>query len=208
MTTYPTVGRCEGAVHQLKQDLPAILPRIVLPGRVYFCRAKDPMKKEERLAEMVAMAWMLSFRLMERGWGVRRLPGAAAAFATRAVRSGLRLCGRRKKAKDAPYPPSRQRPCLVVRPPPEGADTNDGVFDDAPADNTVTPVDEQVAFRLDFPQWLSTYSDRDRRIALDLMVGERTMDVSEKYALSAGRVSQMRTQFHDSWKRFQDTPAG
>ena len=78
---------------------------------------------------------------------------------------------------------------------------------EALADNTVTPVDEQVAFRMDFPQWLSTYPDRDRRIALDLMAGERTLDVADKYALSAGRVSQMRTQFHDSWNRFQDGPA-
>ena len=77
-------------------------------------------------------------------------------------------------------------------------------LEDALADNTVTPVDEQVAFRMDFPCWLSTYSDRDRRIALDLMAGERTQDVSEKYSLSAGRVSQMRMQFHEGWRRFQD----
>ena len=75
---------------------------------------------------------------------------------------------------------------------------------DALADNTVTPVDEQVAFRLDFPQWLSTYPDRDRRIALDLMAGERTQDAADKYALSEGRISQLRTQFHDSWRRLQD----
>ena len=78
---------------------------------------------------------------------------------------------------------------------------------DALADNTVTPVDEQVAFRLDFPQWLSAYPDRDRRLALDLMAGERTLDMADKYALSAGRISQMRTQFHDSWTRFQEAPA-
>ena len=68
-------------------------------------------------------------------------------------------------------------------------------------------MDEQVAFRLDFPCWLSTYSDRDRRLALDLMAGERTLDAADKYALSAGRVSQMRTQFRESWNRFQDAPA-
>ena len=39
------------------------------------------------------------------------------------------------------------------------------------------------------------------------MAGERTLDMADKYALSAGRISQMRTQFHDSWTRFQEAPA-
>jgi hypothetical protein len=79
-------------------------------------------------------------------------------------------------------------------------------LEEALADNTVTPVDEQVAFRLDFPAWLQTQSDRKRRIALDLMAGERTLDVADKYALSPGRISQMRTQFRDDWIRFQNGP--
>ncbi len=73
---------------------------------------------------------------------------------------------------------------------------------DALADNTVTPVDEQVAFRIDFPQWLATYAVRNRGIILDLMAGERALEVSEKYRLSPGRVSQMRAQYHGDWRRF------
>jgi hypothetical protein len=80
------------------------------------------------------------------------------------------------------------------------------VFDEALRDNTLTPVDEQVAFRLDFPAWRQTRSERDRQLLDDLMCGERTATVSQKYGLSRGRVSQLRREFHDDWQRF-GTPA-
>jgi hypothetical protein len=69
-------------------------------------------------------------------------------------------------------------------------------------DNTRTPVDEQVAFRLDFPAWLNTLSDRDRRVVEDLMQGERTLDVARKHGLSPGRISQLRREFLEGWRRF------
>jgi hypothetical protein len=31
---------------------------------------------------------------------------------------------------------------------------------------------------------------------------ERTLDISKAFALSPGRVSQMRREFHDGWERF------
>ena len=36
------------------------------------------------------------------------------------------------------------------------------VFDDALAMNTVSPVPDQVSFRLDFPAWLATHAERNR----------------------------------------------
>ena len=99
-------------------------------------------------------------------------------------------------------PLAQQRRGFTIAALPEGSSLNGNVLDDALADNTVTPVDEQVAFRLDFPHWLSTYSDRDRCIALELMAGEQTLGVSNKFGLSPGRISQMRSQFYDSWQRF------
>ena len=73
-------------------------------------------------------------------------------------------------------------------------------------DNTRSPVPEQVQFRLDFPSWLRTRTDRDRRIIGDMMIGQRTLDLSKKYGISPGRVSQLRREFHDDWLRFCDGP--
>ncbi len=41
---------------------------------------------------------------------------------------------------------------------------------------------------------------------LDLMAGERTLDVANRFGLSAGRVSQKRREFHDDWRRFHGEP--
>jgi hypothetical protein len=63
-------------------------------------------------------------------------------------------------------------------------------------------VPDQVSFRLDFPAWLQTRTDRDRRMVEDLLAGECTGDVAARYGLTAGRVSQLRREFHDDWERF------
>ena len=61
---------------------------------------------------------------------------------------------------------------------------------------------DQVCFRLDFPCWLNTLSDRDKRVVADLMAGERTLDVADKHGLSPARVSQLRREFMTGWGRF------
>ena len=35
-----------------------------------------------------------------------------------------------------------------------------------------------------------------------MMAGQRTLDLSRKYGISPGRVSQVRREFHDDWQRF------
>src|SRR5262249_50448364 len=68
-------------------------------------------------------------------------------------------------------------------------------------DNRQTPVPEQVCFRLDFPAWVGSRSERDRRIIDDLLQGERTLDVASRHGLSPGRVSQLRREFLASCRR-------
>ncbi len=184
----------------------AVVPRIERHGRVYFRGLNDADKLEDVIAEMVALSWKWFLRLAERGKDPAQFPSAIASYAARAVQSGRGICGQ-KKGKDVLSPLAQRRHHFTVGKLPDHETLSANLLCDALADNTVTPVDEQVAFRLDFPQWLSTYSDRDRRIALDLMAGERTQDVSDKYALSAGRISQMRRHFHDGWRKFHGEPA-
>lgn len=71
----------------------------------------------------------------------------------------------------------------------------------------VTPVPDQAAFRIDWRAWLKTRTERDRRIIADLLAGERTLDVSHKFGMSPGRVSQLRQEFHQDWERFCEPDA-
>ena len=54
--------------------------------------------------------------------------------------------------------------------------------------------------RLDFATWLRTLSRRDRKVTLDLAMGNRTGEIARKYDLSDGRISQLRKELHLSWE--------
>jgi hypothetical protein len=73
-------------------------------------------------------------------------------------------------------------------------------------DNARSPVVEQVCFRCDFPNWRASRTERDRRIIDELLAGERTRDVADKFGLSAGRISQLRRELHDDWELFCAEP--
>jgi hypothetical protein len=69
-------------------------------------------------------------------------------------------------------------------------------------DNTISPVLDQVAFRLDFPAWRRTRSERDRRIIDTMMTGESTAKLARLFGVSSARISQLRREFHQDWHLF------
>ena len=60
----------------------------------------------------------------------------------------------------------------------------------------------QVAFRLDFPSWLGTLSQRNRALVEDMALGEKTQKLAQKYQVTEGRISQMRRSFEQDWSQF------
>ena len=185
----------------LKDLFLALLPKIELQGRFFFRHLQCPHSRQEAIAEMVALAWKWFLRLAERGKDAGQFPSALATFAARAVCSGRRLCGM-DAANDVLSPRAQRRHHFTGGTLREGSSLNDNVWDEALHDNTLTPVDEQVCFRLDFPAWLRTRTDRDRRMVQDLMQGERTLDIARKYRVSPARISRLRRDFQQDWKRF------
>ena len=69
-------------------------------------------------------------------------------------------------------------------------------------DNRITPVPDQVAFRIDFPEWLNSQAPRDKQIAERLSLGFSTGEVASEFELSRGRVSQLRRKLSESWYEF------
>jgi len=190
-----------------------LLPRIELHGRIFF-RGLASHKREEAIAEMTAVAWKWFRRLAERGKDVSQFQMVFVYLVARAVNSGRRVTGQ-EKAKDVMNPATQRRRGFNVErlhtstcashkdlySVPHGQELHDA-FEERLRDNTMSPVPEQVAFRIDWPAWVMSRTDRDRRIIRDLMAGERTLDVSRKYGISPARISQLRREFHDDWLRF------
>jgi hypothetical protein len=187
-----------------------LLPKIELHGRIVFRHLKCCHKRQDAIAELVALVWKWCVRLVERGKDPSQFPTALATFAARAVISGRRVCGQ-ENSKDVLSPIAQHRHGFTVNSLPDRSSLDGLILDEALHDNTQTPVLDQVAFRFDFPSWLLTRTDRDRRIVQDLMRGERTLDVSRKYGTTPARISQLRREFMDDWTWFsgdRDDAAG
>jgi hypothetical protein len=178
-----------------------IMPRIEQHGQVSFRHLRCPDLREDAVCEMVALCGQWFVRLAERGKDATEFASALATFAARAVRSGRRPHGM-GPIQDVLSPRAQQRRGFVVASLPQGSRRTGNVLDEALHDSTQTPVPEQVRFRCDFPAWRCTRTERDRRLLDDLMVGERTGLVGQKYGLSPSRISQLRREFHADWERF------
>ncbi len=178
-----------------------IVPRIQLHGRVYFRHIKCRERKEDAIQEMIGLCWKWFLRLAQKGKDATRFPSALASYAARAVRCGRRVVGQ-EKSKDVLSPVAQQGHHFAVGQLPDFSTLSDNPLAEALQDNTVSPVPEQVIFRLDFPAWLATLGQRNRAMVEDMAMGHRTQDLAQKYRVSQGRISQMRRYFQQDWSRF------
>jgi len=207
-------------VTDLQDRFLSILPRIELHGRIYFRAIKCRDRRADAIQEMRSLAWKWFVRLAERGKDAGEFVSALATFAAKAVQSGRRLTGQ-EKAKDVFSPVAQRQHGFRVESLPNSTSTGQenlyaqphgqqvhDAFEECLRDNTQTPVPEQAAFRIDFPRWRRTRCDRDRRIMDDMMLGERTLELSNKFGISPARVSQLRQEFHDDWQRFNGESVG
>ena len=184
-----------------RREFEEALPRIQAHAEVVFRFVRCVHRRAENIAETIALAWKWWLRLRARGKNPTEFVSAIAGYATRAAKSGRRLCGH-EKAKDVLSPVAQRKQGFAVSSLPCYSTLSVNPFAEALQDNMQTPVDEQVAFRCDFPAWLITHCDRNRRIIVDLMSGDRTLDISRKHGTTAGRVSQLRREFHHDWHAF------
>jgi hypothetical protein len=170
---------------------------------VWFRKERD---KEEKMAEAVGLTWKWVKHLCKRGKDAREFPTALAGFVIRAVRSGRRVCGQ-ERSRDVLSPVGQRRHSFYVGTLPDFSTLSDNPLAEALHDNTRSPVPDQVCFRLDFPAWLQTLSQRNRRIALRMIEREKTQVLARAFGTSEGRISQLRREFHHDWLAFHGESA-
>src|SRR5579862_5182061 len=74
-------------------------------------------------------------------------------------------------------------------------------FEERIQENMVTPIPDQVAFRIDFPAWLRTLTVRERRIIRAMLLNEQTKNLSRKFHVSPAKISQLRRAFECGWTK-------
>jgi len=199
LTSLPT--RSGPSLASLQAHFLAVLPRIEQHARVYFRHLRCSHARADAIAETIALCWAWYLRAIRQGKDVHEFISALATYAVRHVRRGRKLCGQ-ERAKDALSPSAQTRHSFTVSKFPDGSNLNGNVFDEALRDNTQTEVPDQAHFRCEMPRWLTSLGERKRRIALDLMIGERTGAVAHRHGLSAARVAQLRREFREGWHQF------
>ena len=189
------------SLDQVHRDFLSAVPRITAHAGCCFRHLRCRDKRADCTQEMVALCWKWWLRLVERGKNPTAFVSRLATFAARQVSAGRRLCGQ-EPAKDALSPRAQQRHSFTVNSLPQLSTLTVNPLAEALTDNTVSPIPDQVQFRLDFPAWLTTHTQRNRKIAVEMAKGERTKHLARRFNISPARVSQLRRDLHSDWHQF------
>jgi hypothetical protein len=204
----------EMSMSQLQAAFLAIKRRIVRHAKVWFRSIICPHRRDDCIAEVVALCWKWFRSLARRGKDAREFVSVLADYAVRAVRSGRRICAQLKpndvlseraqakrgfRVQSLPISTRRRFQNLYAA---VGGQQQIDMLEEQLQHNTQTAIPDQVAFRCDFPEWLITQTHRDRCLIRDMARSERTLDLANKYKISQARVSQLRRDFYDDWERF------
>ena len=77
-------------------------------------------------------------------------------------------------------------------------------FEERLRDNTQSPVPDQAAFRIDWPTYFNSLTDRDQRLAEFLSLGHTAKQAARVFGISPARVTQLRQQWCREWRRCQE----
>jgi hypothetical protein len=201
MTTPSQQSSLLVSLSELHDRFARILP--ALESYIPFaCRGvRCPAQRDDRAAEMRAIAWTWLCRLAEQGRDASAFAPSLAFMVARHVRCGRRLAGA-ERSRDVLSRLAQHKHGFAVGRLPDFSTLMGNPFDEAVQDNTRSPVPDQVQFRCDFPAWLRQWDHRNREIVRCMALGERTQDLARSFHLSPARVSQLRRQYHDSWELF------
>jgi len=198
----------------------ALLPKIERCARFHFRQITCSVQRTDRVAETVGMCWKWFLRLAERGRDAAEFVTTLVAWAARAVNAGRRVstqesaadamshvAQRRHGFKVESLPISTRRSMEAISAVVRGQEELD-CYEERLRDNGVTPPPDAAAFRIDFPRFLGTMSERDRALAMFLSLGHTATRAADKFGLSCGRVTQLRQKWHENWRRFTGEETG
>jgi hypothetical protein len=178
-----------------------LLPAVRTHAKIQF-RHLPVIQREEAIAETIAAACVSYQRLAAQGKLDVAHPGTLATYAVNHVRNGRHIGGHQDAAKDVLSPVCQRRHGVKIQSlsarPSDSRGWGCLVTPDRKAD-----IPELACFRLDFAEYLRTLSRRDRRIVSRLAAGERTMEVAERFGMTASRISQLRRRYELAWLSFQ-----
>ena len=192
------------ASEQQNEKFLSMLPLIRSQARLAFRRLR-PELKNELVQEVVANAYCAFAALVSRGKASIAYATPLANYAIRQVIAGRRV-GTKLNSRDVSSIMAQRHQGFTRRTLPSNGSESDS-WSEILADDTLTPVPDQAAFRLDFPAWLRIQTRRKRELAKFLAVGNTATEAARQFRVSGARVSQLRSELQESWREFQGETA-
>ena len=149
--TQPAVG---WSLAELRDRFVAIRERIERHARIYFRHIRCWFKKDDLIAETIALCWKWFRRLAEKGKDARGFASVLASFAARAVKSGRRVAGQ-LKIKDVMSELCQQRHGFYVGKIPDFSTLEANPLSEALCETPDHDPARLAAFRCDMPLWLA-----------------------------------------------------
>jgi hypothetical protein len=177
----------------------AMLPALRRAACFRF-RHLSPSRKREVIDDVVGTCCAFYARLVEKGEEKRAHFSSLVTFAAAQLGQGRQI-GNHLSSKDVSSQYAQRRNGFQV----ERLDQFDASDDEWKQilieDKNAGPA-ETAASRIDFAERLSTMPSLRRQIAECLATGASTSEAAERFALSPGRISQIRGELRDSWDDF------
>ena len=197
-----TVKPCphDGSVPTWHESFLEMLPTIQRYAQVAF-RGLDSESREDLVEEVVANSAAACKRLFEQGRESIVYPTVLAKYGIAQVREGRKL-GNKHSRRDVLSRYAQRTKGFVVETLDGYGTTEDGWLEVAVEDRNAGPAEVAIT-RIDFADWLNLLPKRQRQIATTLATGETTGRTARRFGVSHSRISQVRRELSDAWRRFQ-----
>ncbi len=184
----------------------ALLPQIVQHAKVCFRHLK-PEARAEMVQEVVCNAMQAFVRLVQLKKTDIAYAAPLAAYGCRQARDGRKVGGHLNCLDVSSAYCQRLKGIVVDRL--DQFDQEENAWSEVLVQDRRAGPDEIARTRIDFSDWLSSLTRRDRRVAEFLANGETTRAAARKFKVSDGRISQLRRSLAESWRTFiGDEPGG
>ena len=181
-----------------------MLPKIRHHATVAF-RHLNPEAREEAVQEVVCNSLKAYVRLVQLKKVSLAFPTVLARFGVAQVRDGRKV-GSKLNVHDVSSDYAQQQKGFHVERL-DQYDRNEDAWLEVFVEDRKSGPAAVATMKIDFTNWLKSLPSRVRRIAKLLATGEKTSTVAEKFNLSDGRISQIRSELAQAWKKFQGEAA-
>ena len=176
-----------------------MLPAILTHAKFAFRHLK-PEARAEAVQEVVCNALKAFVRLVQLKKTAIAYPTVLASYGVRQTRDGRKVGGH-LNIKDVLSKYCQDNKDVVVERL-DHFDKNEEAWQEVLVEDRHAGPAATACARLDMDAWYKSLPVRHRRVAQYLSLGNRTADAAKKFKVSAGRISQLRRELAESWRKF------